>query len=419
MLNLKLHTPEGVMDYLPDACMAKRDIENRMTAAFESYAYRFIQTPAFEYHDLYTGISGDISSEKLFKFFDAQGHILALRGDVTTSIARVIATKWRKSELPARVCYVADAFRYNGSASTLPSEFTQAGIELIGDGSAQADAEVLIVTIEALLRAGLDAFQIDIGQVEFFKGLAAQVGLDEEDFEKIRMLIDHKDSLGIADIVEAYDVDPEIKHLMCQMPELFGGSDVLLNADCEKLNSRSKAALTNLREIYDIICACGLEQYVSIDLGMLQSIDYYTGVIFKGFTYDVGFAVCGGGRYDALLRNFGADREAVGMAISVTRVLSAMQRQKKPLKKPVTDAVCYMENKQDAGSPAIQLLRRQNIVLENYYGKDGMEQAIAYASSRGIHVVLAPAPEGKLTVIVDGQLKGVLMPEKVKEVLCK
>lgn len=219
--------------------------------------------------------------------------------------------------MPARLCYVADAFRYNGSASSRSSEFTQAGIELIGDGSCEADAEAIMVTISALLAAGLEEFQIDIGQVEFFKGLAEQVGLDAEDFERIRTHIDFKDSVSIAQVAKKYDADAEIIDILCRMPYLFGNAEVLEQAKSPKLNARSAAALENLEQVYRLLCACGLEKYVSIDLGMLQSLDYYTGVIFKGVTYDVGFSVCGGGRYDTLIGNFGKDTSAVGIAIGV------------------------------------------------------------------------------------------------------
>lgn len=367
MLNLKMHTPNGVSDYMPEECCGKRDIEKKMREAFSSYAYKEIQTPTLEYNNIYTDASGDIATEKLFRFFDPEGRILALRGDITTSIARVMGTKWDTLPLPARLCYVSEAFRYSKADSPLSCEFTQAGIEFVGESSAYADAEAIIVTIKALLNAGLDEFQIDIGQVEFFKGLACQVGLSDEDAEKIREFIDFKDSLSIAQIADKYDGDKEIKDLLCRMPELFGDADVLEKAYAEGLNPRSKAAIENLKNVYEIIKAGGLSKYVSIDLGMLQSIDYYTGVIFKGVTYDVGFAICGGGRYDSLISGFGRDLSAVGMAINVNRVLSAMQRQKKEIKKPVVDAVlCMKENFSDAVKVG-DMLRSQGYVIQNCY----------------------------------------------------
>lgn len=396
MLNLKMHTPQGVSDYMPAECSAKRDIEKKMREAFASYSYQEIQTPTLEYNNIYTDASGDIATEKLFRFFDAEGRILALRGDITTSIARVIGTKWDGLPLPARLCYVSEAFRYSKAESPLASEFTQAGIELVGDSSAYADAEAITVTIKALLNAGLDEFQIDIGQVEFFKGLARQVGLSAEDSEKIRELIDFKDSLSIAEIAAKYDGDEEIKKLLCRMPELFGDADVLEMAYTENLNPRSKKAIENLKNVYEIIKAGGLSKYVSIDLGMLQSIDYYTGVIFKGFTYDVGFAICGGGRYDSLISGFGRDLGAVGMAINVNRVLSAMQRQKKEIKKPKVDAVLYMtENFGDAVKVG-DMLRSQGYVLQNCY--ESLEAAKKTAELSGCSRVLCAKSDSIIKV---------------------
>jgi len=392
-MNLKFHTPGGVTDYLPDEYMAKQDVERRLLRVFTGYAYRQISTPTFEYHDIYSGSSGDIASDKLYRFFDAQGRILALRGDITTSIARVMGTKWDR-ELPARLCYVANAFRYNGSASTMPSEFTQAGIELIGDGSAGADAEAILVAIDALKSAGLEEFQIDIGQVDFFKGLAEQIGLDADDTERIRVLVDHKDSLSIAELAAGYNINEEIKGLLCDMPDLFGGVEVLSRAYSPYLNPRSKAALDNLRAVYNILAGCGLEKYISIDLGMLQSLDYYTGVIFKGFTYDVGFSVCGGGRYDSLIQNFGDSAAAVGIAISVNRVLSALQRQKKPLQTPITHALYYAGNDLAMAYKTGAALRKAGLIIENYTGGGAFEHAMDYAKAHGIDTVLMPTIGG-------------------------
>ncbi len=399
MPDYKCHTPEGVTDYLPDECMAKNQIEQSLQTTFYSYGYRRVQTPVIEYHDIYAAASGDISSEKLFKFFDPQGRILALRGDITTSIARMMGTKWGAAPLPARLCYVAEAFRYNGSSSSLPSEFTQAGIELIGAGGAAADAEIIIVAITALLDAGISEFQIDIGQVSFFKGLAGQIGLSAEDTEKMCTLIDHKDSVGIAEVIAKYSADSEIKDLMLSIPDLFGGEEVLSCADSPRLNALSRSALSNLRQVYDIIKGCGLETYISLDLGMLQSIDYYTGVIFKGFTYGVGFAICGGGRYDALIENFGADMAAVGLAISVNRVLAAMQRQKKPLASPITHILLWTDTANAASYDTGQKLRRAGLIVENYLGEGDTEAALAYANAHGIGAVAAPLPGGSLQML--------------------
>lgn len=399
MLKLKYHTPEGVMDYLPDECEAKRAIEQKMALSFRQNGYRPIQTPAFEYYDLYADGSGDISPEKLYKFFDPQGRILALRGDITTSIARVMGTKYN-GPMPARLCYVADAFRYNGSASSRSSEFTQAGIELIGDGSCEADAEAIMVTISALLAAGLDEFQIDIGQVEFFKGLAEQVGLGAEDFERIRTHIDFKDSVSIAQVAKKYDADAEIIDILCRMPYLFGNAEVLEQAKSPKLNTRSAAALENLEQVYGLLCACGLEKYVSIDLGMLQSLDYYTGVIFKGVTYDVGFSVCGGGRYDTLIGNFGKDTSAVGIAIGVNRVLSALMRQKKTIVTPKTDALMVMGADFAASYALAQKLRGAGYCVENFYGD--AQSALAATKARGIAAAIRLTENGAEIMYADG-----------------
>lgn len=326
MSDWRLHTPMGLTDILPEECERKKEVETVINDIFESMGYREIQTPTFEYYDVFSGGSGQISQENMFKFFDEKGRILTLRPDITTSIARVCATKMQDEKLPLRLSYTGNVFRAEKTEGARQREFTQSGIELIGEDTPMADAEVIAAAIEALYAVGIKDFQVEIGQVAFFNGLVEQAGLNDEDIEKLRERIDCKDSLGIRELTEKLNLNQEIKRLMIALPELFGDMSVIDKADISGLNPVSKAALDNLRSIYTLLESYGFSDVISIDLGMLQSISYYTGSIFKCYTHGVGFPVCAGGRYNNLVGKFGKSMSAVGVAFGINRILSALRR---------------------------------------------------------------------------------------------
>ncbi|MDK2798608.1 MAG: phosphoribosyltransferase regulatory subunit [Clostridiales bacterium] len=412
MSKWKLHTPEGVQDILHEECIIKREIEERIGSVFQSYGYYEIQPPTFEFYDVFEGESGLIEQETMFKFFDHQGRILVLRPDITTPIARIIATKYKDIVPPMRLCYIGNAFRYaEPYQGARLREFTQAGIELIGMNTPEADAEVIAVTINALLASGLKEFQIEIGQVEFFKGLMEQTKLAEADIEKMRILIDNKDSLAIEELVQGYKIDTQLKDIILSLPSLFGDINVLDKVEKITKNAKSLNALKNLRQVYSILLDYGLEQYISIDLGMVQSINYYTGIIFRGFTHGLGFPVCSGGRYDGLISEFGKNYSAMGVAIGINRLMSALERQKVEFKLWKVDSLITYASFKEGRKKAFQIadaLRSQGLVIEMYVGKGSANEVVNYAKSKKI--------DGIITVH-DGEnieLHNLLTDEKIK-----
>lgn len=323
------HTPVGLTDLLCDESELKFSIESTAREVFKSYGYRMVQTPTFEYFDVYN-VSTPTQAENMFKFFDTDGRMLALRPDITPSIARMAATKSTDEELPIRISYLGSAFRNEENFSQARQrEFTQLGVELIGDNSAQADAEIIEIAIKTLKKSGLNNFQIDLGQVEFFKGLVEQAGLSDNEKSALQTHINDKDFIAIQTELEKFNIDKYTKEMFLNLSTMFGGIEIVENTlnDLE-LNKRSKDALNNLKAVYEILVDKGLDKFVSIDLGMVQNIDYYTGIIIRGFTYGVGFPVCSGGRYDNLLAKFGRNLPATGVAIGVERVMSSLSDEK-------------------------------------------------------------------------------------------
>lgn len=395
MSDWKLHTPNGVNDVLPEECAKKKDIENTLWTVFASFGYKEIETPTFEYFDCYSGEKGQITQEKLYKFFDEQGRILALRPDFTTSIARMAATKAVNDTKPLRYMYTGNVFRAEHTEGVRNREITQSGIELIGSYSAKADAEVIAAAMEAVTALGIEDFSMEIGQVAFFNGLVSQLGLDEQTTEKIRERIDSKDSQGIESIVKNLDIEEDIKKLMIDLPYMFGSDEIIKRANVKGLNETSKKALDNLSEIYNLLCLYGFEQYISLDLGMLQSIDYYTGSIFKCYTHGVGFPIAAGGRYDNLMGDFGAADGAVGCAIGINRI---MQVYDGDVTSVPSTLIFAEENADGLAYETAYSLRINGCLTEMYIDDTDFEAAEKYAKATNNTCILRIYPDGKLVV---------------------
>ena len=322
-----VHTPEGVRDIYGDEKAAKNIVEHLLQDKIKSYGYQDIQTPTFEFFDVFSKEVGTTPSKELYKFFDKEGNTLVLRPDFTPSIARCAAKYFTDESVPIRLCYRGNTFTNTSSLQGKLKEATQMGAELIGDASVQADAEMIAMTIEALYHAGLSDFQISIGNLEYFKGICAEAGLDEETELELRELISGKNYFGAEELLEGIHVSRKEKELLLKVSELFGTSAILQEAKQAASNKRSRNAVIRLEKVYHVLCEYGVEKYVSFDLGMLSKYNYYTGIIFKGYTYGVGDAIVKGGRYDNLLHQFGKDAAAIGFMIVVDDLLAAMKRQ--------------------------------------------------------------------------------------------
>ena len=334
-MNRKLvHTPEGVRDIYGDEKERKTIVEGLLSEKIRGYGYRDIQTPTFEFFDVFSKEVGTTPSKELYKFFDKEGNTLVLRPDFTPSIARCAAKYFVDEDVPIRLWYQGNTFSNTSNLQGKLKESTQMGAELIGDPSVYADAEMIAMTIEALFHAGLSEFQISVGNLEFFKGICAQAGLNEETELELREFISGKNYFGAEELLDSIHASDQDKEALLKVNELFGSVDILQEAKKVVSNERSLAAIERLERLYQVLTDYGVEKYVSFDLGMLSKYNYYTGIIFKGYTYGVGDAIVKGGRYDNLLAHFGKEAPAIGFVIVVDDLLSAMNRQGAAIAEP-------------------------------------------------------------------------------------
>lgn len=331
-----LHTPEGVKDIYGEEYARKLEVESRLHENIRLYGYEEIQTPAFEFFDVFSKEIGTTPSRELYKFFDKDNNTLVLRPDFTPSIARCAAKYFGEENVPLRFSYVGSTFTNTSDLQGKLKESTQMGAELIGDDSVEADGEIISLVIKSLLHAGLKRFQVTIGEVEYFKGLCEEAGLDEETEMDLRACISGKNYFAAQELLQERAVAEPYHSRLLKVADMFGDMCSLPEAKAMVSNSRSLKAIERLEKLYEVLNAYGVEDYISFDLGMLSKYKYYTGVIFKAYTYGVGDAVVKGGRYDSLLRQFGKDAPAVGFCMIIDSILEALSRQKVklPLQEP-------------------------------------------------------------------------------------
>ena len=330
-----IHTPEGVRDIMAVECDKKRYLEHKIDKLFRSYGYQSIQTPSMEFFDVFAKEVGSIPSRELYKFFDREGNTLVLRPDFTPSIARAVAMYFNQEEMPLRLSYKGSVFQNNTSYQGRLKESTQMGVELINDGSVEADAEIIALAVQTMLKSGITEFQVNIGEVNYFQSLVEEAQMDEETIADLKQLLEIKNLFGAQELIEKQNLRKDLETAISAIPSLFGAADVLDKAASLTENERARNAVSRLKKIYEILTFYGCEKYVTFDFSMLSKYSYYTGIIFQGYTYGTGDAVIKGGRYDGLLEKFGKKAEAIGFVTEVDSMMNAIERQK--LTMPVKD----------------------------------------------------------------------------------
>ena len=322
-----LHIPEGVRDIYNGECQLKLSIEQKMHQVLHSYGFSDIQTPMFEFFDVFSKERGTIASREMYKFFDRDNNTLVLRPDMTPAIARCVGKYFKEEELPLRLCYKGSTFINNSSYQGKLKETTQLGAELINDGSVDADAEMIALTIECLKNTGLEDFQVEIGHAEFLIGLLEEAKFDENETEQLKELIQKKNVFGVEELVEGKKLPENIKELLLKITDMYGDIENISHAKTLTNNPCAVKAIERLEELYEILKSYGVSDYVTFDLGLISKYNYYTGIIFKAYTYGTGEPIVKGGRYDNLMKQFGKEAPAIGLAIVVDQLMTAIDKQ--------------------------------------------------------------------------------------------
>ena len=317
-----INTPEGTRDRLFAECAARRRVQGALTHLFKERGFSEVSTPEVEFYDLFVRSGNPLPQESFLKIVDRSGKIMVMRPDCTVPIARVAATKLKAVPLPQRLYYNETVFRSGQAHRGGSSELAQCGVEVIGAAGEEADGEVLALAAEALRSATPYPFHIELGHVGLFRALAAELGLDGVQTEQMRKLMEAKHFAALGDFLEPFR-DRSAYGALKRLSGLFGGAEVLDEA--EALMGR-RSELDHLRALYRRLEAAGCGGCIRFDLGQVPQIDYYTGVVFRGYVEGAGAPVLSGGRYDQLVEKFGREAPAVGFSVDVDAVADCQPR---------------------------------------------------------------------------------------------
>jgi ATP phosphoribosyltransferase regulatory subunit len=386
MTSWKRYIPEGTKDTLFEECTRKIEIENILRKTYRYSGFLEIKSPTLEFYDVFNGENSTLSQEKMYKLFDNHGRILVLRSDMTTPIARIVATKLKEAIRPLRLCYTANVYRVNESLNGKNSEITQSGIEIIGVKNLKADGEAIITGITALINCGLRDFKIEIGHAEFFKALIDEVHIDDEEKEKLRVYIENKNFTALSELLDKNKnkIDENRLNFLRELPKLFGNMDILDKVCTFTNNKKALDAIDSIKAVYKIVKDAGLSEYVSVDLGMVHHLNYYTGIIFRGYAEGVGGNILSGGRYDNLIEEFGDKQEATGFAIYVDSIIRALENNGQIEENKLRKILIYYKNEEfkRAYDKALEF-RKEGIAAELSLFDDEKE-AEKYSEEKGM-----------------------------------
>jgi len=342
---------DGTRDYIYDECKLKRLIIDKLSKIFSQNGYSEIMTPTIEFCDIFD-IKNYVNYEDIYKFTDEKNRLLALRADCTMPIARVVATKFNDIPNPFRLYYAQNVI----NTSNVKLETTQTGVELIGIKDIRADIEVLWLSIFALKEFFDGKFHIELGHGQLFNILIDEYKIEQQIAEEARTYIENKNFAALASL----NIPDEIKEL----PKMFGKIEVLDAYINSSKIPKIIEILQYLKEIYNLLVSLNLEQYITFDLGLVHKLDYYTGIIFKGYVEGSGRTILSGGRYDSLIENFGKDLDAIGFGIDVDQIFDVLQKQHK-INIQEIDALIYfsLEKCSEAYNLLIELTQKGKVVI--------------------------------------------------------
>lgn len=400
--SLRRRRPHGVADLIAEQAAAKTRFEWLLQETFAQWGYQRIIVPTFEYYETLATSASPQLQQDMYRFFDREGHELALRTDMTVPTARVVGSRLYDQPLPLRFCYVGNVFRYTEPQAGQLREFTQAGIELVGADTPEADAEVVAVAVAALKALRIQQFQINLGQVAFLRAAVSEVGLANGALHALEQAIGRKNDVEIARTLERLGIAGEVARAVQATPHLCGNASVLQDALALAPNEGARQAIVRLGRVYELLTLEGISEHVILDLGEVRSMDYYTGITFHGYVAGLGFHVCSGGRYDGLLAHFGPDMAAVGFALGVERAMLVAPSDVRIAPDLLLGACGHRDCRAFAAQARAQGLRVEVDVLSR-----NSDELLAYAQARGARRVLLCGP--RYILIEDGERRALTL----------
>jgi len=397
-VDTRLQTPRGTTDYLPEESYNRRIAEDSFRRTFELWGYQEIRTPTFEFFQVLATGTGAELEDSMFKFQDKSGRLLALRAEMTASIARVVGTQLLNEPKPIRLWYIANMFRYDEPQAGRQREFWQAGVELVGSDKIQADIEVVALMTQALRNICLKDVRVDVGHVGIFKEIMKEARLNADIVNAIRVSIDKKDSEGLEKTLNTEQIDEQTKQILRALLESRGGVEVLDKISSLVDNQKITDIINNLKKVLLELQGFGVsEEFVTVDLGIIRGLDYYTGVVFEAYVPDLGIAIGGGGRYDGLIGDFASfEIPATGFAIGIDRCIMALEKQKFQYPDKVKASVLILPVSKEMNIEVNKIankLREDGITVEAEISGWSVSKGLSYANKMKIPYVIIVGEE--------------------------
>lgn len=389
--------PKGVKDFLPLKAAKAEYLQQCLQRVYSAWGFRPVITPQLEYLDVLERGLGEGLRERTFRFDDRQsGRLLAFPPDMTPQIARIAATRMSALPLPLRLSYSGRVLRHTEQQAGKDRDIFQSGVELIGLDSPEADAEMIAMAVEALSAVGAQEFTVDIGQVEFFRGVMSGSTLDKVLADRAADAILRKDTSELMLLLEDAELDDAAKEEILALPKLYGGREVLDRADAVVRNDRSRRALENLDQVLDVLDVYGVLDHVTLDLGELRGLNYHTGITFQGFLTGVGRTVCSGGRYNNLTENYGFAAPATGFTFSLLHLLFALDKTLDEVVEPTCDLLIFStgENLKLAQELACSMRHRGYSVARDIIDRS-QDKALEYARQMNYRFLAVVAGENQ------------------------
>lgn len=391
MKNYSKITPEGTKDLLFEECLANRTVSSILGNVFSQRGFHEVLTPAIEFYDLFTEEMSGIPMEYMFKMSDSKGRLMVLRPDSTLPIARMVTTRLMHESHPIRLFYNQRVYRYNPGLTGRSNEVMETGIELIGAKGKKADLETITTAVEALSKCVPD-FRIEIGHAEFFRIISKKLPVSDGQREKIRLLIESKNYSALNSKLDKLEQTQAV-NIIRKLPRLFGGIEVLDEAYKLCDDESALKTLVYIREIYDDLQKLGLGDRLTIDLGLVQRNDYYSGIVFSGYVLGSGEPVLIGGRYDRLLDSFDSPAPAIGFGINVDELARVMLGRGNIPERKLPDVLVHSEKGFEIEAiKYTQTLSEANILGENSVFETA-DEAMEYARKRGIKKLIIVGSE--------------------------
>lgn len=387
--------PKGVRDFLPLKAAKLEFLQQQLRKVYSSWGFHPVIPPQLEFLDVLERGLGEGLRDRAFRFDDRQSNrLLAFPPDMTAQIARIAATRMSQMLLPLRLCYNGRVLRHTEQQAGKDRDIFQSGVELIGLDSPEADAEMIAMTIEALSAVGADRFTVDIGQMEFFRGVMDGLPVDRHKAEQVADAILRKDSSELGLLLENTDISDRARTEILALPRLFGGREVLDHAEKSVSNDRSRRALDNLADILDVLETYGVSDHVTIDLGELRGLNYHTGMTFQGFLPGLGRSICSGGRYNTLMAQYGLDTPATGFTFSLLHLLFALDKNLDQTIAPGDDLLVYSTGDNlRAAQKFARLLRQRGYSVARDIIKRQIDETLVYARQMNYRYVAVIATE--------------------------